>query len=59
MRLIKTPINDFRGFRAIILIWGAYMPTLDVPGVLILFLLAAGLAWALYNWTHPDVHSHR
>ncbi len=31
----------------------------DVPEMLIAFLLAAGLAWALYNWTHPDIHAPR
>lgn len=26
---------------------------LDIPEMLILFLLFAGVIWALYNWTHP------
>lgn len=26
---------------------------LDIPEVLIALLLFAGLAWAVYNWTHP------
>ena len=29
------------------------MRLLDVPEMLIVFLLFAGLMWALYNWTHP------
>lgn len=32
------------------------MVLVDLPGILIVFLLAAGVAWAVYNWTHPDVH---
>jgi len=28
---------------------------LDIPVMVILFLLAAAGAWAVYNWTHPDV----
>lgn len=24
----------------------------DIPEILILFLICAGGAWALYNWTH-------
>lgn len=26
---------------------------LDIPEMLIVFLLFAGVVWALYNWTHP------
>jgi hypothetical protein len=33
------------------------MVRLDIPEMLILFLLAAAGAWAVYNWTHPEVHS--
>ena len=29
------------------------MGYLDMPGMLIGFLLFAGVMWALYNWTHP------
>jgi hypothetical protein len=29
---------------------------MDISEGLIVFLLAAGLAWALYNWTHPAPH---
>ena len=30
---------------------------IDLPEVLILLGLAAMLAWALYNWTHPHLGS--
>jgi hypothetical protein len=30
--------------------------SLDIPEVLILLLTAAGVAWALYNWTHAHPH---
>jgi hypothetical protein len=33
------------------------MAHLDFPEMLILFFLAAGFAWFIYNWSHPDVHS--
>lgn len=26
---------------------------LDIPEMLIVFLLFAGALWAVYNWTHP------
>lgn len=26
---------------------------LDIPEMLIVFLLFAAVVWALYNWTHP------
>jgi hypothetical protein len=29
------------------------MSTLDIPEVLILLGIVAGIAWAIYNWTHP------
>ncbi len=29
----------------------------DLPEILIGFFLLAAVAWALYNWTHPDVHA--
>ena len=29
------------------------MGALDVPEILIILGLLGGLAWALYNWTHP------
>ena len=29
---------------------------MDIPEGLIVLLLAAGLAWAVYNWTHPAPH---
>ena len=29
------------------------MAPLDFGAVLILLLLAAGLLWGMYNWTHP------
>ena len=35
------------------------MTPLDIPEMLIIFLLAAAGAWAFYNWTHPDVHSSK
>ena len=28
------------------------MGTLDVPEILIMLGILAGLAWGLYNWTH-------
>ncbi len=30
------------------------MGALDIPEVLILVSLVAALAWAVYNWKHPD-----
>ena len=27
---------------------------LDIPEMLIVLGILAGLAWALYNWTHPQ-----
>jgi hypothetical protein len=30
---------------------------LDVPEVLIILGIVAGIAWAIYNWTHPRPHS--
>ena len=35
------------------------MGSLDVPEILIIMLLAAGLMWAIYNWTHPHVDPPR
>ncbi len=35
------------------------MGGLDVPEILIAFLLFAAFVWALYNWTHPDTHVPR
>ena len=29
---------------------------MDIPERLIVLLLAGGLAWAIYNWTHPAPH---
>jgi len=29
------------------------MPSLDVPEVLILLGIVGGIAWAIYNYTHP------
>jgi hypothetical protein len=29
------------------------MPSFDVPEILIMAGILAGLAWAVYNWTHP------
>ena len=29
------------------------MRLLDIPEMLIAFLLFAGLMWGVYNWTHP------
>lgn len=26
---------------------------LDIPEMLIVFLLCAAVVWAIYNWTHP------
>jgi ribose/xylose/arabinose/galactoside ABC-type transport system permease subunit len=33
------------------------MGSADIPAILIVFLLAAALAWWVYNWTHPGTHS--
>lgn len=33
------------------------MPSLDVPEILIVLGVVAGLMWAVYNWTHP--HANR
>ena len=33
------------------------MGSVDIPAMLIVFLLALALAWGLYNWTHPGTHS--
>jgi hypothetical protein len=33
--------------------------SLDIPEVLILLLTAAGVLWAVYNWTHPHPHVKR
>jgi hypothetical protein len=33
------------------------MGQIDIPAMLIVFLLAAAGAWALYNWKHPGDHS--
>lgn len=35
------------------------MPSLDVPEILIVLGVVAGLMWALYNWTHPHVDPPR
>jgi hypothetical protein len=32
------------------------MGTLDVPEVLIILGILAGIGWAVYNWTHPYPH---
>jgi hypothetical protein len=29
------------------------MGTLDIPEIFIVVGLIAGVAWAVYNWTHP------
>jgi hypothetical protein len=29
------------------------MSHLDVPEILILLGILGGIAWAIYNWTHP------
>jgi hypothetical protein len=36
------------------------MPSLDIPEILILLGVLGGIAWAIYNWTHPhyDDKSH-
>ena len=33
------------------------MGPLDVPEVLIILGMLAGIAWAIYNWTHPHPHA--
>ena len=33
------------------------MGSLDVPEVLILLGLVAGIMWAVYNWTHPHANA--
>jgi hypothetical protein len=33
------------------------MGSADIPAMLIVFLLAAALAWGVYNWMHPGPHS--
>jgi hypothetical protein len=33
---------------------GVFMGNLDVPEVLIILGILAGIAWAIYNRTHPD-----
>jgi hypothetical protein len=33
-----------------------HMGPLDVPEVLILLGIVAGIVWAVYNWTHPHPH---
>lgn len=35
------------------------MSTLDIPEVLILLGIAAGIVWAIYNWTHPHYPTPR
>jgi hypothetical protein len=35
------------------------MSTLDIPEVLILLGIVAGVAWAIYNWTHPHYGNTR
>jgi hypothetical protein len=35
------------------------MVNLDAGAILILVLLLAGAAWALYNWAHPGTHSSK
>jgi hypothetical protein len=35
------------------------MKPFDAPEIVIAFLLAAGAAWAIYNWTHPSAHSSK
>jgi len=35
------------------------MVRLDVPEVLILIGLVAGVAWAIYNWTTRHLHVHK
>ena len=32
------------------------MGHLDVPEVLILMGILGGIAWAIYNWRHPQAH---
>jgi hypothetical protein len=33
------------------------MGTPDFDEILIALLLAAAAVWAIYNWTHPNVHT--
>jgi hypothetical protein len=33
------------------------MGSADIPAMLIVLLLAAALAWSVYNLTHPGTHS--
>jgi hypothetical protein len=33
------------------------MGSADIPAMLIVFLLAAALAWGVYNRTHPGTHA--
>lgn len=33
------------------------MGPLDIPGVLIILGILGGIAWAIYNWTHPNAHT--
>ena len=35
------------------------MPSLDIPEVLILLGVLAGVVWGIYNWTHPHYPSPR
>ncbi len=35
------------------------MGALDAPGVLIIGLLLAAAAWAVYNWTHRDASARK
>ena len=35
------------------------MGNLDAGAILIVVLLLAGGAWALYNWIHPGTHSSK
>jgi hypothetical protein len=35
------------------------MVNLDAGAILIVALLLAGGAWALYNWTHPGTHASK
>ena len=35
------------------------MGSADIPAILIVFLLAAALAWGVYNWTHPNLPSQK
>jgi len=31
------------------------MGSLDIPEILIILGILGGIAWGLYNWTHPNM----